>query len=70
MKKEMNERSGSGLKIGDEDIDWPVKSEGKGTRTIQYPVEQTEGAKIEKIMRVEVFLLCSHHYCKAVDTNQ
>jgi hypothetical protein len=34
---------GSGLKIGDEDIDWPVKSEGKDARTIQYPVEQTEG---------------------------
>jgi hypothetical protein len=27
----------------DEDIDWSVKSEGKGTRTIQYPVEQNEG---------------------------
>jgi hypothetical protein len=30
-------------RIIDEDIDWQVKSEGKGTRTIQYPVEQTEG---------------------------
>jgi hypothetical protein len=29
--------------IIDEDIDWPVESEGKGTRTIQYPVEETEG---------------------------
>jgi hypothetical protein len=28
--------------IIDEDVDWPVNSEGKGTRTIQYPVEQTE----------------------------
>jgi hypothetical protein len=36
---------GSGLQIGDEDIDWPVKSEGKDTRTIQYPVEQTEGVR-------------------------
>jgi hypothetical protein len=30
-------------RIIDEDIDWLVESEGKGTRTIQYPVEQTEG---------------------------
>jgi hypothetical protein len=36
--------NGSGLKDwNDEDIDWSVKSEGKGTRTIQYPVEQNEG---------------------------
>jgi hypothetical protein len=36
-----SKKNGSGLKIGDEDIDWLIKSEGKGTRTIQYPVEQT-----------------------------
>jgi hypothetical protein len=34
-------------RIIDEDIDLLVKSEGKVTRTIQYPVEQTEGARVD-----------------------
>ena len=46
MKRRGNDSktNGSGLKVG-EDIGWPVKSEGRGIRTIQYPVEQTEGAR-------------------------
>jgi hypothetical protein len=37
----MNGGGQEGLKMG-KGIDWPAKSEGKGTRTIQYPAEQTE----------------------------
>jgi hypothetical protein len=56
-------------RIIDEDIDWPVKSEGKGTRTIQYPVEQT-ASEGEKILRVEIVLICSQLHIKAVDINK
>jgi hypothetical protein len=28
-------------------LDWSVKTEGKGTRTIQYPDERIEGTTVE-----------------------
>jgi hypothetical protein len=41
MKGRHNSRmNGSGLKIADDDFDQSLKSEEKGTRTIQYPDEQ------------------------------
>ena len=43
-------------------IDWSVinKSEGKGTRTIQYPDEQIEGTTRDGPMSGVDVLLCLH----------
>ena len=48
-------------RIIDEDINWRVKSEGEGIRTIQYPVEQTEGVGEKNC--VEILPLCSFQGC-------
>jgi hypothetical protein len=44
-------------------MDYPVKSEGKGKRTIQHPVMSAKAKVLETTLRVDLVIYCMHQGC-------